>query len=68
MPRPRDDEQLNGRLAAVAVFGFLLFVPPLIAQFDRASLVLGVPLLWAYVFVAWASLIGLIAAIVRRSD
>ena len=67
MGRPPDDEQLNGRLVSVAVLGFLLLVPPLLAHFDRLSAVLGVPVLWAYLFVVWASVIGLIAAIVRRS-
>ena len=67
MRRPRDDDQLNGLLAAVAVFGFVLFMPPMIAQFDRASLVLGVPVLWAYLFLAWATVIGPVAVIVRRS-
>lgn len=65
--RPPNDEQLTGRLVAVAVLGFLLFVPPLLAQFDRVATVFGVPVLWAYLFLAWAGVIGLIAAIVRRS-
>jgi hypothetical protein len=30
-------------------------------------MVLGVPLLWAYLFGAWAVVIGLIAVAVRRS-
>lgn len=67
MGRPPDDEQLTGRLVAVAVFAFLLFVPPLLAQFDRVSAVLGVPVVWAYLFLSWAGVIGLIAVIVRRS-
>jgi hypothetical protein len=63
----RDDERLNGRLVAVAVLGFVLFVPPLLAAFDRPVQVLGVPLLWAYLMLAWAVVIGLVATLVRRS-
>lgn len=67
MAEPRDDDQFTGRLAAVAAFGFLLLVPPLLSQFDRADRVFGVPVLWAYLFLVWAALIGLVAMIVRRS-
>ena len=33
------------------MLGFLLFVPPLLPLFDAGSMVLGVPLLWVYLFV-----------------
>jgi hypothetical protein len=55
------------RLVAAGVLGFLLFGYPLMSLFDKNILVLGVPLLWAYLFVAWAALIGVAAALVRRS-
>jgi hypothetical protein len=51
----------------VAAFGVLLLVPPFLPQFNRAELVFGVPLLWGYVFLAWAVIIGLIAAVLGRS-
>jgi hypothetical protein len=63
-----DDERRTPRLTAVSVAGFLLFAPPLLSLFDRADRierVAGVPLLWAYLFLAWALVIGLIAAVVR---
>jgi hypothetical protein len=55
------------RLVAAGMLGFLLFGYPLMAVFDRDTLVLGVPLLWAYLMVAWAALIAVAAALVRRS-
>jgi hypothetical protein len=65
--KSRDDEQLSGRLTAVAVLGFVLIVPPLLAQFDRVGLVFGVPVLAAYLFLVWAVVIGLVAVIGGRS-
>jgi hypothetical protein len=55
------------RLVAAGILGFLLFNYPLLALFDAEARVLGVPVLWAYLFVTWISLIALIALIVRRS-
>jgi hypothetical protein len=68
MPEPRDDDRLTGRLLLAAALGFVLFVPPLIAAFDRGGRVLGAPVVWAYLFVAWAVIIGLVAALIRRSQ
>jgi hypothetical protein len=51
----------------VAALGALLLIPPFMPQFNRAELVLGVPLLWGYIFLAWAVIIGLIAAVLGRS-
>lgn len=67
MAAPRDEERLGARLVTVAAFGALLLLPPLLPQFNRAELVLGVPLLWGYLFLAWAAIIGLIAAVLGRS-
>lgn len=59
--------RLNGqRLAAVFLVGCLLFNYPLLALFNKATSVLGVPLLYAYIFIAWLGMIGLIALIVER--
>jgi hypothetical protein len=68
MPPPRSDDRLAARLTAVAVLGFILFVPPLIVVFDQGARVAGIPVLWIYLFVAWAAIIGLVAATVRRTD
>jgi hypothetical protein len=52
---------------AVFVLGCLLFSWPLLALFNVPAAVAGVPLLYAYLFVAWAGLIVLIAAVSGRS-
>ncbi|MEU6084320.1 hypothetical protein [Streptomyces sp. NPDC047108] len=67
MADARNDERLAGRLVAVAALGLVLIVPPLLAQFDRADRVFGVPLLWAYLYIVWAVVIALVAVIGGRS-
>jgi hypothetical protein len=57
----------NQRLAALFLLGVLLFNYPLLALFNRATLVAGVPLLYVYIFGAWALLIGLLALAVERN-
>jgi len=57
----------SARLVAVTVFGFVLFGPPLLVVFDRPVTVFGLPLLWAYLCLAWALFIALVAVLVRRS-
>jgi hypothetical protein len=54
------------RLVALFVLGCLLLTYPLLALFNRAASVLGIPLLYAYLFGAWAVLIGLMAWAARR--
>jgi len=54
------------RLTGLFLFGLLLFTPPLIGAFDEADLVVGIPVLCLYLFVAWAALIGMTALIVER--
>ena len=56
------------RLAALFLLGVLLFNYPLLQLFARDGLVLGVPLLYGYVFCAWGALIGLMALVVERHD
>jgi UDP-N-acetylmuramyl pentapeptide phosphotransferase/UDP-N-acetylglucosamine-1-phosphate transferase len=64
----RVQERLKAsRLAAAAALGFLLFNYPLLSLFDTGTRVLGVPVLWAYLFVVWALLVALLALIVRRA-
>lgn len=58
----------SGRLTAAGAFGLLLLNYPLLALFDRPVRVLGVPLLWAYLFTLWAALIALIAYVVHEAD
>ncbi len=49
------------RLAALFLLGFALFNYPFLAMFNHARLVLGVPLLYLYLFAAWSVLIALAA-------
>jgi hypothetical protein len=54
------------RLAALFALGAVLFNYPLLALFNRAVMVAGVPLLYLYVFLAWALLITLLALVVEK--
>ena len=62
------DGKRNERLIALCLLGFLLFNYPVLALFNRATLVAGIPLVYAYIFVAWTLLIALIALVVRRGN
>lgn len=66
MRRPADDERTRTRLVALAVVAFALFSYPLLRVFDRDVIVLGVPLVWLYVFVSWGLLILLVALTTRE--
>jgi len=54
------------RLAALFLLGLLLFNYPLLAVFNVPGTVLGVPILYAYFFLAWAALVALMALVVER--
>ena len=56
------------RLFGLFLLGCLLFNYPLIALFNSRASVFGIPLLYAYLFVAWTLLIVLVAVIVERSE
>ncbi|HXN15387.1 MAG TPA: hypothetical protein VN878_03365 [Usitatibacter sp.] len=56
------------RLVGLFLLGCLLFNYPLLALFNVRATVLGVPLLYAYLFSAWALLIVLVALVMERSD
>jgi hypothetical protein len=62
--RARTQEQL----VALFVLGALLLLPPLLVIFNQPVRVLGVPVLYLYLFVVWIAVIGLTAAIARRID
>lgn len=54
------------RLAALFVLGCLLFNYPLLALFNRTTTLGGIPVLYLYVFAAWALLIALLAWVVEK--
>jgi hypothetical protein len=56
------------RLIAVFLLGCLLFNYPLLSLFNLSGSVGGVPLLYAYIFAAWAVVIGLIAGVIARAS
>jgi predicted permease len=55
------------RLIALFLLGCLLFNYPLLYLFNSDSQIFGVPLLYAYIFAAWALLIVLMAWVVERT-
>lgn len=54
------------RLIAAVAAGGLLLNYPILSLVDRPAMVFGIPLLYAYLFVVWAALIGLVAWVVER--
>lgn len=53
------EHRVSARLVALAVLALVLFNYPLLRLFDVDVIVLGVPLVWLYVFGAWTALIVL---------
>jgi hypothetical protein len=51
------------RLVALFLLGLLIFNYPLLSLFNDAGTWFGVPRLYAYLFLAWAVFIGLLALI-----
>lgn len=53
------------RLIALFLLGVLLLTPPMMAIFNVELLVLGIPLLFLYLFGAWLIVVLLVALILR---
>ena len=56
------------RLVALFLLGLLLLNYPLLDLFERPVEVLGIPLLFAYVFSVWALLIALMALVLEKRN
>jgi len=57
------------RLTALFLLGCLLFNDPVLSLFSNGTDIFGIPLLYAYIFTAWAALIALIALVIeKRAD
>ena len=56
------------RFVALCMLGVLLFNFPVLALFNVAGTVLGVPVLYAYIFFAWAVLIVLMALVAEARE
>jgi hypothetical protein len=63
MREPNIDQQ---KLVATFLLGAVLFNYPVLSLFNRAAAALGIPLIYAYIFLAWGGLIALTAWIVER--
>ena len=57
----RGSEAKGQRLIALFVLGCLLFNYPVLSLFNVSAEAFGVPVLYAYIFAAWALLIALMA-------
>ncbi len=55
------------RLVALFLLGALLFNYPLLYLFNQSSEVIGFPILYTYIFIAWALLIAAFAYVVEKS-
>ncbi len=55
-------------MVALFLLGALLFNAPLLLLFDVRAFVFGIPVLFVYLFLAWAALIVLMALNARRAD
>ena len=51
------------RFVGLCMLGLLLFNYPILALFNLSGSVFGVPVLYAYIFIAWAALIALMALV-----
>jgi hypothetical protein len=56
-----DFESRSQRFVALCILGVLLFNFPILALFNVPGAVFGIPVLYAYIFGAWAALIALMA-------
>lgn len=56
-------ESKGQRFIALCMIGTVLFNYPILALFNVPGVLLGVPVLYAYIFIAWATLIALMAYI-----
>jgi hypothetical protein len=52
---------------ALCMFGMLLFNYPILALFNVPGTLFGVPVLYAYVFIAWGALIASMAYLAESS-
>ncbi len=61
-----DSESTAARMIALCMLGCVLFNFPVLALFNVPERLLGVPVLYVYLFFAWGLLIGLMAWVVEK--
>ena len=62
----REHEGRSQRMIALCMLGCVLFNFPILALFNVPGTFFGVPVLYAYIFVAWALLIASMAWVADR--
>jgi hypothetical protein len=60
------EESKSQRFVALCMLGMVLFNFPILALFNVDGALFGVPVLYAYIFAAWAALIALMALAAER--
>lgn len=55
-------------MMALFLLGALAFNAPMLSIFSVRGMLFGIPVLYVYLFVAWAALIAFMALTTRRSD
>jgi hypothetical protein len=63
-----EPDKREPRLAALCMLGCLLFNYPILALFNVPRTVFGIPVLYVFIFVAWAALIVLMGLTVDRDN
>ena len=63
-----ETERKGQRMIALCMLGCVLFNFPVLALFNVPGALFGVPMLYAYIFLAWALLIALMGWVVERRD
>jgi hypothetical protein len=61
-------ENKGQRFVALCMLGMLLFNYPILTLFNVPGALFGVPVLYAYLFIAWAALIALMAFLAESSS
>ncbi|MEN8196566.1 MAG: hypothetical protein ABFS30_08620 [Pseudomonadota bacterium] len=59
---------ISERSVGLFILGVVAFSPPFLLIFNAKATLLGVPLLYIYLFTAWAVLIGLTWLVAERAD
>jgi hypothetical protein len=59
-------ESRGQRMIALCMLGCVLFNFPILALFNVRGAFFGVPVLYAYIFIAWAMLIALMAWVAEK--
>jgi hypothetical protein len=61
-----NDETKAQRFVALCMLGLVLFNFPILTLFNVPGTLFGIPVLYAYLFFAWAALIALMALVANR--